>query len=162
MKKIQPITTIADLYKTHGEETGEIIVDATVYAIMHSTTREAGTIAEMVGADRRKLTMALELLVGIPLKDMIDEWRMLQARDLCLDESIALEDVPSKCGFASYKGFAQAVLKRWSTTPYTLRNGRVIPNGNYSMNRNPEQRRKVEDCAKELRQEKGCSTDQQR
>lgn len=161
MKAILPITTVEELYNSHDKETGEIIVDATVWAIAHSTTREAIEIANMVGAERRKLSSALELLVGMPLKEMIDEWRMLQARDLCLDESIKLEEVATQCGFASYKGFTQAVLRRWATTPYAIRTGRVKPNGNYRLNRIPNQRQKAEESAQKLRLQQACTAQQQ-
>lgn len=161
MNEIHPITTVEELYNSHGKKTGEIIIDATVWAITHSRTREAEDIALMTGADRRKLTMALELLVGMSLKEMIDEWRMLQARDLCLDETIPLEEAAVRCGFSSYKGFTQAMQRRWNTTPYTIRTGRVIPNPNYQMNRNPHSRRKAVEMAKELREQQSCTAGEQ-
>ena len=153
MKEIQPIISVQELYDQQDRETGEIIIDATVWAITHSTTREAEQIALLTGADRRKLTMALELLVGLPLKDMIDEWRMLQARDLCLQSDLSLHEVATRCGFGSYKGFLQAVMRRWGTTPYAIRTGHVINNGNYLLNRTPNNRSRAVNNAKALRQE---------
>lgn len=157
MKEIHPIYSVQDLYDQQEHETGEIIIDATVYAIMHTTTREAEKIAQLTGTDRKKLTVALELLVGMPLKDMIDEWRMLQARDLCLQQDMTLEEVATQCGFCSYKGFSQAVLRRWGTTPYAIRTGHVINNGNYQLNRSSTSRSEAVRNTQVLRQEQPCA-----
>ena len=157
MIEIQPIISVQELYAQQERETGEIIIDATVWAITHSTTREAEQIALLTGADRKKLTVALELLVGMPLKDMIDEWRMLQARDLCLQSDLSLDEVATRCGFGSYKGFAQAVQRRWGTTPYAIRTGHVINNSNYQLNRTANNRSRAVRNAEALRQDQACT-----
>lgn len=150
--EIKPIATVEELYNRKGEPTGEMIVDATVWAIMHSHTREAQDIASMVNADQRKLTHAIELLVGESLKDFIDEWRMLQARDLCVNTELPLHKVASLCGFGCYKSLIFACKRRWKTTPFALRTGTLFRNGNYKLNQDSNTRKELLKQANELRQ----------
>ena len=150
--EIKPFTTVEALYDKRKEPTGEMIVDATVWALCNSSTRKAGEIALMVNADQRKLTHALELLVGVPLSEMINEWRMLQARDLCATSDLPLDKVAHQCGFGSLKGLGEACVTRWGVTPYVLRTGRIASNGRYKLNQEPQKRRAVLEKAKELRE----------
>lgn len=149
--EIKPFTTVEALYDKRNEPTGEMIVDATVWALNNSSTRKAGEIANLVNADQRKLTHALELLVGVTLNEMINEWRMLQARDLCTTSDLPLTKVAHRCGFGSLKGLNGACVARWGVTPNIIRTGKVSPNGHYKLNQEPQKRKTMLDKAKELR-----------
>lgn len=151
IQKIEKIATIEELYLNREEKTGELIVDAVVSAIKATSTRLAGDIAAMLGVQQRQLTYAMEMLVGMSLKDFITEWRLLQARDLCLHTDTPLHDVAKRCGYVCYGSLIEACMRRFGTTPYALRNGELIRNSNYISNQSSYKRKQVLDNANNIR-----------
>lgn len=151
IQRIEQIATVEELYQHRYEKTGELIVDAVVCALNESSTRLAGDIAGLLGVQQRQLTHAMEMLVGLPLKDLVTEWRLLQARDLCLHSDTPLHDVAALCGYANYGSLIDACMRRFGTTPYALRNGELIRNTNYRINQSSKKRKQVLEIAAELR-----------
>lgn len=151
IQRIEQIATVEELYQHRHEKTGELIVDAVVSALNASSTRLAGDIAGLLGVQQRQLTHAMEMLVGLPLKDLVSEWRLLQARDLCLHSDTPLHDVAALCGYANYGSLIDACMRRFGTTPYALRNGELIRNTNYRVNQSSKKRKQVLEIAAELR-----------
>lgn len=158
IQKIEKIATIDSLYLHRNEKTGELIVDAVVSALNASQTRLAGDIAKFVGVQQRQLTYAMEMLVGLSLKDFVSEWRLLQARDLCLHSDSPLHEVAALCGYANYGSLIDACMRRFGTTPFAIRNGKLIHNTNYLINQNSKSRNQVLRIANELRNEENMDT----
>ncbi len=55
------------------------------------------------------------MLTGIPLNDMVLEWRMLHAKELLDNKSLSLRDVATRCGFRRNKNLIIAFRRRWGT-----------------------------------------------
>ncbi len=134
------VESTEELYRAR-EPTGEMIIDAVVDMVRKTRTQKAGDIALLLDADRHNLSIALELLTGIPLDTLIREWRMLQARDLLDDKSLSVQEVANKCGFKQQKNLILAFRRRWGTTPQAYRTGKLNKNSNYVVNRDYRSRR---------------------
>lgn len=158
IQKIEKIATIDNLYLHRNVKTGELIVDAVVSALNATQTRLAGDIAELVGVQQRQLTYAMEMLVGMSLKDFVTEWRLLQARDLCLQTDTPLHEVATLCGYANYGSLIDACMRRFETTPFAIRNGKLIHNTNYRINQNSNKRKQVLSIANEMRNQTDADT----
>ena len=152
MIKLQQITTFDQLYKTHGAQTGNILVDAVVEGIIHSRIHETRELALLLDADDRMLSKAMELFVGIPLKEMILQWRARQVIDLLDDPSLSFEEVAHRVGFRSEHGMIAAIRKYFGTTPTIYRNGTINQNGSYPMNIDKSKLKQAQDNAKALHQ----------
>jgi transcriptional regulator GlxA family with amidase domain len=136
------IENVEELYHAR-EPTGEIIIDAVVDLVRKTRTQKAGDIALLLDVNRRNLSIAFELLTGIPLDTLLREWRMLQARDMLDDKSLSVQDVANKCGFKQQKNLIIAFRRRWGTTPQAYRTGKLNKNSNYVVNKDYRSRRKA-------------------
>ncbi len=115
-------------------------------------TLVAGDIALLMNVDRRNLSIAVELLTGIPLNTMVLEWRMLQARDLLDDKSLSVQEVANRCGFKQQKNLIMAFRRRWGITPLAYRTGKLLRNSNYVVNRDYNSRKNALQKMKEYRE----------
>ncbi len=115
--------------------TGEAIIDEVVNLLRRTKTKSAADIALHMEVLLRDLSIAIKMLTGIPLNDMVLEWRMLQAKDLLDDKSLSLRVVADRCGFRRNKNLIIAFRRRWGTTPQAYRTGRLRRNCNYVVNR---------------------------
>ncbi len=145
------VETVEELYEAR-EPTGEVIIDEVVKSIRSTRTQKAADIALLLNADRRVLSNAIELLTGFSLGQLIIEWRMLQARDLLDDESLSVQEVAKRCGFMQQKNLIIAFRRRWGTTPFAYRTGKLIRNSNYVVNRDYHTRKSALKIAKEHRE----------
>ena len=128
---------------------GEVIIDAVLDAIRKTRTRHSSDIALLLDVDRRKLNDAFEILTGIDLTSLINEWRMLQAKYLLDDKSLSVQEVANRCGFVQSKNLIFAFRRRWGTTPYAYRTGKLLRNSNYTVNKDYHTRKKALNIAKE-------------
>lgn len=136
------VETVEQLYNTN-EPTGEMIIDEVVDAVRKTQTQNASDIALLLDVDRRDLSIAFKLLTGIPLNQMVLEWRMLQARDLLDDKSLSVLEVAHRCGFKQQKNLILAFRRHWGTTPFAYRTGKLIRNSNYVVNKDSRSRKKA-------------------
>ena len=151
MIPIKQITTVEELYKSKGAPTGESIVDAVVDYVKRVKGHSAEDVAIYLDVNRRKLSGAFELLVGVPLSDFILEWRLMQAVDLLDDETLSVAEVARRTGFKSVNYLTGVFTRRLGTTPLAYRNGEVTRNGNYPFNRDAYARKKVLENAARLK-----------
>ena len=96
MIKIQQFTNVEELYKNRKTLTGELIMDAFIEALNNTRTIQASDIALFLGVNDRSLREAVNLLTGMQIKDIVQHWRLLQAKDLWEEQ---------KAGFSSVKEF---------------------------------------------------------
>lgn len=96
MIKIQQFTNVEELYKNRKTPTGELIMDAFIEALNNTRTIQASDIALFLGVNDRSLREAVNLLTGMQIKDIVQHWRLLQAKDLWEEQ---------KAGFSSVKEF---------------------------------------------------------
>lgn len=96
MIKIQQFTNVEELYKNRKNPTGELIMDAFIEALNNTRTIQASDIALFLGVNDRSLREAVNLLTGMQIKDIVQHWRLLQAKDLWEEQ---------KAGFSSVKEF---------------------------------------------------------
>lgn len=79
---LKQFTSVEELYNRKGEPTGEIIIDAVIEALRSSVTSKSEDIALLLDVDHRALWFGVQLLTGLRLKDFVQHWRVLQAKEL--------------------------------------------------------------------------------
>ena len=152
MIEIKQITTFDALYKSQGALTGNVLVDAVVDAIRHSRLHDAQELALMLGVDSRFLNKAMEVFVGLPLREMIHQWRVRQAVALLDDESLSYEEVARRIGYGCERSMISAFKKYFGTTPTIYREGTINQNGAYPMNADKSKLKKAQENAEALHQ----------
>ena len=96
MIKLKQFTSVEELYKNRKTPTGELIMDALIFALNNTRTIQANEIALFLDVNDRSLREAVNLLTGMQIKDIVQHWRLLQAKDLWEEQ---------KAGFNSVKEF---------------------------------------------------------
>ena len=120
MKKV--VESVEELYgKADG--TGEVILDEIAQCLRTTRLIAVADLAAMMDADTHQLSMAVRLLTGMTVRDIINRWRLLQARDLLQgkaqetatdsgdgskrasngDRIRRLETAARRCGWRSYR-----------------------------------------------------------
>lgn len=92
MINLKQFTSVEELYNRKGEPTGEIIIDAVIEALRSSVTSKSEDIALLLDVDHRALSYSVQMLTGMRLRDIIQHWRVLQARDLWAIKSAGYKD----------------------------------------------------------------------
>jgi len=128
------VTTIAALY-ARQEPTGEVILDAVVPVLRRTNTQSVADVAAALDVEARHLSGAVQLLTGLPLKELILTWRALQARELLRDETLTLDEVAHRCGFVQKKNLIDFFARRYGMTPMVYRTGRVSRHSEYRVNK---------------------------
>ena len=142
------VESVEEMYYRR-EPTGEVIVDEVMDAVRKTKTQRASDIALLLDVEHRLLNDAFKMLTGMNLSTMIIEWRMLQAKELLDRKDLSVQEVANRCGFKQQKNLILAFRRRWGTTPQAYRTGKLIPNSNYVVNKDPRSRKNALDVAKE-------------
>lgn len=157
-----PVTNIRDLYMSETP-TGEIFLDALTECLRNTSTQSSSQVASYMGIDdERKLSNALQLLLGIGLKTAILEWRALQAKDMLDNPDLSLQEVANQCGFAQAKTLISFFSRCYGITPGVYRTGKMSVNSEYHINLTSNGRKAAQDILKNLREmesESDSSTD---
>ena len=96
MIKLKQFTSVEELYKNRKTPTGELIMDALIFALNNTRTIQANEISLFLDVNDRSFREAVNLLTGMQIKDIVQHWRLLQAKDLWEEQ---------KAGFNSVKEF---------------------------------------------------------
>ena len=151
MIEIKQIATVEELYRHRKADTGEVFVDAIMYQLTNGAhSNSAQEMADRLGMELRALSKVTEKLVGVKLKEMIMQWRMLQALDLLDNPDYSYEQVAHLCGFSSTQDLAAEFKRRHKTTIEAYRKGQPRRNSNYSLNQTAEKRKAVVENAQKL------------
>lgn len=150
MIEIKQIATVEQLYARRKELTGNVLVDAVVEYLRVMPDHEPIIMAKTLGVDRRMLSKAMEIFVGVPLKEMIWQWRVHQAVDLLDNKALSIEEVSHCTGYGTVKSLSAAMMKYFGTTPTIYRTGTINGNGSYEMNINRQLLRKAQENARKL------------
>ena len=142
------VESVEEMYHAR-EPTGEVIIDSVLDALRKTRTQRSSDIALLLDVDHHQLNAAFKMLTGMNLSTLITEWRMLQAKDLLDDKSLSVQAVANRCGFRQKKNLILAFRRRWGTTPYAYRTGKLLRNSNYVVNKDYHTRKNALDIAKE-------------
>ena len=82
MIKLKQFTSVEELYKNRNTPTGELIMDALIFALNNTRTIQANEISLFLDVNDRSFREAVNLLTGMQIKDIVQHWRLLQAKDL--------------------------------------------------------------------------------
>lgn len=123
IETIKPIMTIDELYARGGEPTGDTLLDAVVKVMIETQLLEGKHVAKLLDVPERKLSGAMELLMGLSLSQLIHEWRFRQACQLLKETELPLDEVAQKCGFGNSRPMNLVFKKRLNTTLYQYRYG---------------------------------------
>ena len=113
MKKV--IKTVEELYG-RKDGTGEVILDEMAECLRKTRIIAVADLAVLMDVDAHQLNQAVRLLTGMTTRDIINRWRLLQARELLTassdstakkgsrDDRISLLNaVARRCGWRSYR-----------------------------------------------------------
>ena len=113
MKKV--IKTVEELYG-RKDGTGEVILDEMAECLRKTRIIAVADLAVLMDVDAHQLNQAVRLLTGMTTRDIINRWRLLQARDLLAassdgvakkgsrdDRIRLLNAVARRCGWRSYR-----------------------------------------------------------
>ena len=148
---ISPLTPLYDvetLFKTYStslhssvdavtaeELPSEPILAAVIRVLNQTNVLESQALAEKLGVSDRKLSGAVELLTGLPLRQFINEWRFMQSQQLLLNTEFPYAKIAAICGYGNESTLIFNYEKRLKTTPHIFRTGYRIINTNYVINR---------------------------
>ncbi|MBR5715715.1 MAG: hypothetical protein IKX59_03950 [Bacteroidales bacterium] len=93
MIKLEQFTSVEELYRNRKTPTGELIMDALVFALNNTRTIQTSDIALFLGVNERSFREAVTLLTGMQLKDILQHWRLLQAKELWDAHQAGFKDV---------------------------------------------------------------------
>ena len=79
MKKV--IKTVEELYG-RKDGTGEVILDEMAECLRKTRIIAVADLAVLMDVDAHQLNQAVRLLTGMTTRDVINRWRLLQAREL--------------------------------------------------------------------------------
>ena len=109
------IKTIEELY-SRREATGEVILDEMAECLRKTRIIAVADLAVLMDVDAHQLNQAVRLLTGMTTRDIINRWRLLQARELLAassdsvarkgsrDDRIRLLNAHARrCGWRSYR-----------------------------------------------------------
>lgn len=113
----------------------EPILAAVINVLNETTILEAQILAEFLDVTDRKLSGAVELLTGLPLRQFINEWRFMQSQELLLNTELPYDKIAACCGYGNESTLILIYKNRLNTTPHIFRTGYRITNTNYSINR---------------------------
>ena len=122
IKPYPPTITMADILAYQPDNaathTPAPIVNAVCEVLYHTTFRQARTIATMLEVNYQKLLHAVELETGLPLKDIIMQYRIAQFcayRDS--HPGMSSSELAKACGFSSYHALWRFVEHTIGQTP---------------------------------------------
>ncbi len=75
------IKTIEELYGRR-EATGEVLLDEMAECLRKTRIIAVADLAALMDVDAHQLNMAVRLLTGMTTRDVINQWRLLQAQEL--------------------------------------------------------------------------------
>ncbi len=151
MIELKTVTTVEELYRSKGERTGQLIVDAVVDYVKRVKTHSAQEVAVFLGVKRQWLSGAMQLLVGLPLREFIFRWRLMSAIDLLDNPELSVAEVAERTGFKSENYLISVFRRRLGITPYAYRYNNVFRNSNYKFNRNARERKQLLEKAAQLK-----------
>ena len=143
LKPLYNVETLFKEYSTSVPQNAEMtenlpaepILAAVINALNETTILEAQYLADSLVVNDRKLSGAVELLTGLPLRQFINEWRFMQSQQLLLNTELPYEKIATLCGYGNESTLIYNYEKRLKTTPHIFRTGYRIINTNYSINR---------------------------
>ena len=105
------IKTIEELYE-RKDGTGEVLLDEMAECLRKTRIIAVADLATLMDVDAHQLNQAVRLLTGMTTRDVINQWRLLQAQELlrqgatgeARDERIRrLNAAARRCGWRSYR-----------------------------------------------------------
>lgn len=137
------VETLFKAYSTSVPENKELtenlpsepILAAVINALNETSILEAQILADSLNVTDRKLSGAVELLTGLPLRQFINEWRFMQSQQLLLNTELPYAKIAAICGYGNESTLIFNYEKRLKTTPHIFRTGYRIINSNYAINR---------------------------
>lgn len=87
-------------------------------------TPDLATLAQAVGTNSRRLTLAFRRCMGVKVADYVREERLLEARRLLMDTALDVRTIAETVGYSSGANFATAFRERYGVSPSALRQSR--------------------------------------
>lgn len=117
-----PVASLADVlaYRSYdaSTHTPSPLINAVIQVLHDTQFLEAGEVADFMALDRRKLTCALQIELGMSLQELIVEFRLHHIQEYIKSHPKAtLEEVASSNGYSSDSSIWRLFFRRLGTTP---------------------------------------------
>ena len=114
------VTSVEELYE-RKDGTGEVLLDEMAECLRKTRIIAVADLAALMDVDAHQLNQAVRLLTGMTTRDVINRWRLLQARDMlrkkgaeegsdgsmpnkaAIDRVKRLDSVARACGWRNYR-----------------------------------------------------------
>ena len=105
------VTSVEELYD-RKDGIGEVLLDEMAECLRKTRIIAVADLAALMDVDAHQLNQAVRLLTGMTTRDVINQWRLLQAQELlrqgaageAKDERIRrLNAAARRCGWRSYR-----------------------------------------------------------
>lgn len=110
-------STLLPYYREPGKTTGCVICDH-LFSLL-ATTKELHSepLARLMGVDLRDLSGVTNLMFGMRLQDVIDQWRLYQLCDVLRVTDFPLVECARKVGFRSAETVCRVIQRNFGCTP---------------------------------------------
>ncbi len=116
--------TIGELFTRHRQEkTDEVILDRIIELLNGDAGLWGKEIAEKLGLQRRDLSSAVRVLLGVGLDELVNEWHKLSALELLETTDLDYDEIARRCGYRRQDNLAEMFEKKYGMTLYSYRRG---------------------------------------
>lgn len=121
-KPYMPVATMKDIlgYKAEDESThtNSSLVNAVAEALQHTQLRDPAKLAEYLNLDVHKLSYALQIEIGMNLRDIVVEYKMQRVIEYINEHpNDSLAVVASKTGYSSPSALWRLYSRRIGIAP---------------------------------------------
>lgn len=104
-----------------GKSCGCVIMDAVFKLLATGKYFSVCKIARALDCSRPEISNAVMLATGMPLMDLIDEYRLKRAIEMLCYTDIPGTEIGKLCGFANYNSFSKFFVRKMRFTPFAYR-----------------------------------------
>lgn len=111
--------------------TGSVILDAVAEVLAKTTYLEFGSVARALGVDPIDLRGVIRILTGMKPLDLIQAYRLRQAKEWLMCTDLTPVEIATRCGFGTKGSFQHFFRKQTGQTPSKFRRRKRPENFRY-------------------------------
>lgn len=101
--------------------TGSKIMDSLLHILLTTNLRRGGEFADKMNINRRALDHSVYILTGMKLKNFLDEYRQMEAKEYLEKTDFEIREIAQKVGFKSSSAFVRHFSKVVGQPPLRYR-----------------------------------------
>lgn len=100
---------------------GSMIMDAVVDVAFRKRRFQVRQIAYALDVDPGRLAGAIHILVGMPMLDFLNAFRLRMAQEYLACTNLTLQQIAERCDWYEHSAFSHAFAKQYGTSPSAYR-----------------------------------------